>query len=99
MFKVDVDGKEIWHAYLIGDGGFLSYDDRDALLVQTIRGYRDSKEIIRLKGEEFEGHLKKGKFVSANGYSGRNYYGKLESDKGEREVSIVLRERDLGNQN
>jgi len=93
MFPLEVDGEEYRYVFVDADGGFLNWDDRETLLRETIRLNREGGKSRNVKGEEFEGRIQRGKFTSYNTFSGRSYEAKLESQKGKKDVSImVLRE-------
>lgn len=89
MFNLDVDG-EIWRYAFVQPDGCLSWNDREHLLRETIRLYKKGDEKLNLKGENYEGRVKKGKFYTFGVCAGREYQVDLETKKGKRYASILI---------
>lgn len=89
MYRLDVDG-EIWRYAFVQPDGCLSWGDREHLLRETVRLYKKGDEKSDVRGESFEGRLKRGKFYSFGVCAGREYSAELETNKGKRYASILI---------
>jgi hypothetical protein len=90
--SVDVDGQD-WRYVFTNPDGCLKHQDRQHLVSETIRLYRDGKNRRRIKGRGFEGELRKGKYVSFNSWGGVEYLAKLETDKGDVKAGLMVIEK------
>ena len=89
MFNLDVDG-ETWRYAFAQPDSCLSWDDREHLLRETVRLYKKGNKNTKVKGEDYEGKIKRGEFRTFGICAGRFYNAELETSKGKRYASILV---------
>ncbi len=91
MFRLEVDG-ELWHYAFVQPDGCLSGEDREHLLSESVRAYRNGEKRRNIRGKEFEGMVVSGEFYTLGACSGRLYEAEFETPKGKRKASIIFAE-------
>lgn len=89
MFKVEYEG-ETWEYAFAQPDACLTEGGRRDLVRETIRVYKSRSKKADIKGKGFEGQLKKDKVYSFGSIGGQLYLGKIETDKGKRDVSLLV---------
>ncbi len=89
MFKLEYDG-ELWEYAFAETDSALTWDGREDLIRETIRVYKSRNRTARIKGEGFEGQIKKDKVFSLGSIGGKLYKAEIDTERGERKVSLLV---------
>src|SRR3989344_6244834 len=83
---------EDWRYVFAEADGCLSHKDRETLLKGAIDIYKDNKKRRAIKGDNFEGELVNTRRDTywPGSFVGRSIEGKLETDKGEACVHVII---------
>ncbi|RMD66027.1 hypothetical protein D6817_05005 [Candidatus Pacearchaeota archaeon] len=85
-------GGEVWQ-YAFVEGGLGDARANREFAREVIRAYKSGQRKVGIKGDGFEGVLKRDRFVTIGGLGGEHYSGVVECESGKREVGVIVWKR------
>jgi hypothetical protein len=92
MRLIKYDGK-LYELVFLNTDSSLSEDSRTDICIAAIEMEHRGISIKRIKGDEFEGMIKRGQQGVVGSYFGTSYCAKIETEKGKRSLDVLVSEK------
>ena len=96
--KVVYQGK-VWEYVYLETDTTIPEPDREHFAWNVIDMNFKEQDTRKLKGEKYEGRVKKGKFTGFGTFYGQQFLADIETDRGKSKLSLILLDRFDASQN